>query len=100
MRGMELSADDLLRRAVIQALMCQFELSKQSMEISYLVEFDSYFAAELEQLAEYEKMGLVESEEGWIRVTARGRPLIREICMIFDHYLRRSPDSRSYSRIV
>ena len=43
MRGMELNNDDLVRRAIIQSLMCHFELSKESFNIAYLIEFDSYF---------------------------------------------------------
>lgn len=42
MRGIELSADDLARRAVIQSLMCHFELSKEAIEIAYLINFDRY----------------------------------------------------------
>ena len=40
MRGMELNADDLVRRAIIQALMCHFEISKESFNIAYLIDFD------------------------------------------------------------
>lgn len=49
-RGLELSADDLLRRAVIQALSCQFKLSKKSIGIAYLLDFDRYFHEELDDL--------------------------------------------------
>ena len=49
-RGIELSADDLLRRAVIGALMCHFHLAKESFATSYLIDFDKYFATELEEL--------------------------------------------------
>ena len=52
MRGIELSADDLLRRSIIQALMCHFELSLESIEIAHLIDFNSYFAAELPALRE------------------------------------------------
>ena len=61
MRGMELNADDLVRRAIIQALMCHFELSKESFNIAYLIDFDQYFATESRELAEYEKEGLISS---------------------------------------
>ena len=50
MRGLELTADDLLRRSIIQALMCHFELSLESIEIAHLIDFKSYFAAELADL--------------------------------------------------
>ena len=55
LRGVELTADDLVRRAVIQALACHFTLSKESIDIAYLVDFDSYFAAEMQDLAELER---------------------------------------------
>lgn len=100
MRGIELTADDLVRRAVIQALMCQFALSEESVEIAYLINFDRYFATELEELRGFERLGLITVEDGWLTVTARGRPLIRSICMVFDKYLRHDRQVRRYSRVI
>ena len=100
MRGMELSSDDLVRRSVIQALMCHYSVSKEAMEISHLVDFDRYFATELAELVEYRELGLVEFEEGWLTVTPRGRFLIRSICMVFDRYLRHDPAAPRYSRVL
>ena len=100
MRGLELTADDLVRRAVIQALMCHFTLSKESVEIAYLINFDRYFATELEELREFEKPGLIATEDGWLTVTPKGRLLIRSICMVFDRYLRRDREVRRYSRVI
>ena len=88
MRGLELSTDDLLRRSVIQALMCDFAVCKMRIELAYLIDFDRYFAPELRALREYEDLGLLVREHDWIRVTARGRFLVRAICMVFDRYLR------------
>lgn len=100
MRGIELSADDLLRRAVIGALMCNFALTKQSFAIAYLIDFDQYFAAELAQLREFEQLGMVELDEREIRVTPRGRLLVRSVCMVFDRYLRRDQERQRYSRVI
>ncbi|MBZ0143162.1 MAG: oxygen-independent coproporphyrinogen III oxidase, partial [Rhodocyclaceae bacterium] len=50
LRGIELTADDLLRRAIIQSLMCNFELSMAAIEIAHLIDFREYFASELEDL--------------------------------------------------
>jgi oxygen-independent coproporphyrinogen-3 oxidase len=99
-RGIELTADDLVRRAVIQALMCQFELSKEAVEIGYLVDFDRYFAVELAELAELARQGLVVCEPRWIYVTPRGRALVRNVCMVFDKYLRHDQEVRRYSRVI
>jgi len=100
MRGIELSSDDLVRRAVIQALMCHFEASVRSIEIAYLIDFRRYFAQELRQLEEYEDMGLVELDEEWISVTPRGRLVVRAICMVFDQYLRAAQQRARYSKVI
>ncbi len=100
MRGLELSADDLLRRAVIGSLMCNFGLTKQSLAISYLIDFDKYFAAELADLREFEELGMVELDDYEIRVTAKGRLLVRNICMVFDRHLRQDQERRRYSRVI
>ncbi len=100
MRGIELSADDLLRRAVIGALMCHFELSKESFATSYLIDFDKYFATELDNLREQEQLGLVELESDTITVTPKGRLLVRNVAMVFDRYLRQDRERRRYSRVI
>ena len=100
MRGMELNADDLVRRAIIQALMCHFEISKESFNIAYLIDFDQYFAIELKELAEYEKEGLLKISPQWISVTPKGRMLIRNICMVFDKYLRTKQEHSRYSKVI
>ena len=100
MRGLELNADDLVRRAIIQALMCHFELSKESFNIAYLIDFDQYFATEMEELREYEREGLLEISPQWISVTPKGRMLIRNICMIFDKYLRTRTEHARYSKVI
>ena len=100
MRGMELNADDLVRRAIIQALMCHFELSKESFNIAYLIDFDQYFATELGELKEYEREGLLKLTPEWVSVTPKGRMLIRNICMVFDKYLRTRQEHARYSKVI
>jgi oxygen-independent coproporphyrinogen-3 oxidase len=86
-RGVRLSLDDLLRRSVIQKLMCQFELSIAAIEQAFPIAFHGYFERELAQLAGLERDGLVEIGPDWITVTLKGRLLIRNVCMVFDRYL-------------
>lgn len=100
MRGLELNADDLVRRAIIQALMCHFEISKESFNIAYLIDFDHYFATEMEELYDYEREGLLEISPQWISVTPKGRMLIRNICMVFDKYLRTRTEHARYSKVI
>ncbi|MGV7208366.1 oxygen-independent coproporphyrinogen III oxidase [Oxalobacteraceae bacterium A2-2] len=86
-RGIKLDTDDLLRRIIIQKLMCNFELSIASIEMAYPVRFRDYFAAELRQLQALEEDGLLTLDDEWISVTPKGRLLIRNICMVFDRHL-------------
>ncbi len=100
MRGLELTADDLLRRSIIQALMCHFELSIESLEIAHLIDFKSYFAPELADLQEMEKAGLLKVDNQWISVLPRGRMLVRAIAMVFDRYLRNDRERARYSKVI
>lgn len=89
-RGYKLTMDDVIRRFIIQMLMCNFELSISSLEQAFPITFKEYFAAELEQLQEFEEMELLTMDDQWISVTLRGRLLIRNICMAFDHHLQQA----------
>ena len=100
LRGIDLTADDLLRRAVIQSLMCHFELSIEAIEIAHLIRFSDYFAEEWKRLEELEREGLVNLEPGWINVTPRGRLLVRTIAMIFDRYLTRGEQRERFSKVI
>jgi oxygen-independent coproporphyrinogen-3 oxidase len=101
LRGIELTSDDLVRRSVIQALACHFSVSKESVGIAHLVDFDRYFAREMQDLEALADDGLVELEPDWIHVTPRGRLLVRAVCMVFDRYLRESQARLArYSRVV
>jgi oxygen-independent coproporphyrinogen-3 oxidase len=100
MRGLELSRDDLARRAVIMALMCHGGVCVESIEIAHLIDFGSYFARELEELECYAELGLVNIAPDWISVTPEGRLVVRAICMVFDRYLRAERDRSRYSRVI
>jgi oxygen-independent coproporphyrinogen-3 oxidase len=100
MRGMELNEDDLVRRSIIQDLMCHFELDKESINTTYQIDFDHYFATELGELREYEREGLLKLTPERIGVTPKGRMLIRNICMVFDKYLRTRQKHAVYSKVI
>jgi oxygen-independent coproporphyrinogen-3 oxidase len=99
-RGYRMSADDLVRREAIQELACRFRLDLGAFGERMGIDARAYFAAELLQLAELERDGLVESRDGMIRVTARGRLLVRVVCMAFDHHLREAQGAARYSRVI
>ncbi len=98
-RGIELSAEDRLRRSVITELICHFRLDVRAIEGQYGIRFAEHFEQELEDLAEMQTDGLLEMTETHIRVLPAGRLLIRNICMVFDAYLRRS-DGQRFSKVI
>jgi oxygen-independent coproporphyrinogen-3 oxidase len=90
-RGYALDRDDEIRRHVIGALMCNGHLAVADVEERFGIVFADYFAAELGELtgpASAEADGLVSVTPGAIEVTALGRLLVRNVCMVFDRYLR------------
>lgn len=99
-RGLAVSRDDLVRRAVIMALMCQGEVQYESIELGHLIEFRSYFKRELEVLADLESHGLVSIDESGIQVTQTGWYLVRAIAMTFDRYLQVDQDRARFSKLI
>ncbi|WJW74525.1 oxygen-independent coproporphyrinogen III oxidase [Thiohalobacter sp. IOR34] len=98
-RGIELDADDILRREVITRLICNFELDYAAIEDKYGIDFKAYFASSLQALAPFQADGLLELEAAGIRVLPRGRLLIRNICMQFDRYLQGGRPER-FSKVI
>ncbi|HKJ21970.1 MAG TPA: oxygen-independent coproporphyrinogen III oxidase, partial [Gammaproteobacteria bacterium] len=99
LRGIELNDDDRLRREVITRLICDFQLDTTDVGRRYGIAFDAYFRREMEQIAVMEADGLLQAAGGVIRVSPRGRLLIRNICMVFDAYLRQAA-ARRYSKVI
>jgi len=99
-RGLALTKDDLVRRAVIMALMCQGELLFEPMEQSWLIDFRRYFEAELRQLEEMVQQGLVTISSEGIAVTTMGWFFVRGVAMVFDKYLQADRNRARFSRII
>ncbi len=100
MRGVELDADDLLRRQVIMELICHFELTFDQIERAFEIRFDEYFQAELNELTQMQEDGLLTVDTGHIQVTPAGKLLIRNICMVFDRYLRAPSSGQRFSKVI
>ncbi|MGJ7579224.1 oxygen-independent coproporphyrinogen III oxidase [Variovorax sp. RHLX14] len=99
-RGLALSRDDVLRRAVIMALMCQGQVSFESIALGHLIDFKSYFAKEIEALKPLVAQGFVTVGPHDIEVTPTGWFFVRAVAMIFDRYLQVDRDRARYSRII
>ncbi len=99
-RGMALTRDDLVRRTVIMALMCQGSVLFESVELSHLIDFKQYFAPELGALAAMQEQGLLLVDETGIHVTELGWFFVRGVAMIFDKYLQADKNRARFSRII
>jgi len=99
MRGINLSDDDLLRRAVIMQLICHFRLDWTVIEQRFGIRFEEYFALELGELATMADDGLLQLSGTTIQVQPTGVLLIRNICMVFDIYARQQA-TRRYSKVI
>lgn len=99
-RGLALTRDDLVRRAVIMALMCQGEVLFESIEQAWLIDFRHYFAAEIEQLEGLSEQGLVAVGGDGIAVTPTGWFFVRGVAMVFDRHLQVDRNRARFSRII
>lgn len=98
-KGLTLTDDDQLRQAVINQLICHFELEFAPFNHAYQFNFCDYFADSLEELQPMIDDGLIIRTDAGLKVSNDGRLLIRRICMAFDAYLK-SPQPVRYSRII
>ena len=99
-RGLALTRDDMLRRAVIMALMCQGNLQFESINVAWLIDFKTYFASEMETLEEMQNQGLVELSPAGIQVTAMGWFFVRGVAMVFDRCLQLDRNRTRFSKII
>jgi oxygen-independent coproporphyrinogen III oxidase len=99
-RGLALSRDDLVRRAVINAIMCQGRLDFEAVEQAYLIDFPRYFAPELLLLRQLSADKLLQMDDLELQVTPRGWYVVRAIAMVFDRYLQADRARAKYSRII
>ncbi len=98
-RGVKLDDDDVLRREVITQLICHFTLDKPAIEQRFGIAFDDYFATELQELTTMQDDGLLTLHPDRIDVNPPGKLLIRNICMVFDKYLRQQKTQR-FSKVI
>ena len=99
-RGLELDEDDLIRRDLIGELMCQGLVDKRQFGARHRLLFDEYFVRGRQRLAPLVEDGLVLENAREIRVTSRGRLLLRIIAMCFDAYLDDAARPARYSRVI
>jgi len=99
-RGLRLTRGDLMRRAIIMAIMCQGRLDYESIELAHLVDFRAEFAPELMRLEDLSRQGLVRIEPDGMTVTPLGWYFVRAIAMLFDEHLQGDRARERYSRVI
>ena len=99
-RGLTLSRDDLIRRSVIMALMCQGELQFESINLAWLIDFKTYFASEMQALQDLQQQGLVKLSATGIEVSTMGWFFVRAVGMVFDRYLQQGRSPAQFSKIL
>jgi oxygen-independent coproporphyrinogen-3 oxidase len=99
-RGIRLSDEDKLRRAVIGNLLCHGVVVKSEIEARFGIAFDAHFADALERLEACAADGLVVLTREEIRATELGRVFLRNLAMPFDAYLEAAPERPVYSRTL
>ena len=98
-RGLVCNQDDRLRRAVIQQLICHFELDFGAIERAFAIDFAGYFRSLWPQLQVMQQDGLIRLDTKGIKVLPAGRLLVRSVCMVFDAYLALHHRQR-FSRVI
>ncbi|GGW89636.1 oxygen-independent coproporphyrinogen III oxidase [Alteromonas halophila] len=99
-KGVALSKDDELRRAIIMSLMCNLHLDIEELETRFNVDFFRYFQDELQQFDRFVKDGIARIDRHQITISEHARLIIRVICMSFDAYLSHTHKMMRYSRVI
>ncbi|MCH8106677.1 MAG: oxygen-independent coproporphyrinogen III oxidase [Proteobacteria bacterium] len=99
-RGYESQSTDILRRDIIQQLICFFRLDIGNIEQRWSIDFNDYFGPELKRLEPMQADGLLVVTNDEIRVLDDGRFLVRNICMVFDRFIDPQEKDSLFSRLV
>ncbi|MCO6411205.1 MAG: hypothetical protein J5I92_00540 [Thiogranum sp.] len=87
-RGLELESDDSLRREIMTMMLTDACIDIRAIEDKWGIHFDQFFSPEINQLSRFQKAGSVIIETDSIRILARGRRELRELCEAFDRRIR------------
>jgi oxygen-independent coproporphyrinogen-3 oxidase len=96
-RGCVLTADDRLRRDIIEKLMCNLEVDLTEVLEAQNGRLED-LASELSALDTLAAQGLVHRDNGKVAIPEDARPFVRTVCAVFDAYL--SGNETRYSRAM
>jgi oxygen-independent coproporphyrinogen III oxidase len=100
-RGAAVTADDVLRRFVINRVMCLLRLDLGEVAQKFGPQARADVEASLRKgVAELQDDGLVAFDGEVLRVLPLGQLLVRNVAMLFDAYLDREGGKKQFSRTV
>jgi oxygen-independent coproporphyrinogen-3 oxidase len=96
-----MSDDDVMRRFVINRVMCLLRLDLREVEEKFGKPARDVIEQDLRAgVKELEGDGLVTFDGTLLRVTPLGQLLVRNIAMLFDAYLKKGASRTQFSRTV
>ena len=98
MRGVQLTRDDQLRRAMIMEIMCRNVIDLDRFEEAWSVDPQNYFGNELSRLGPFIADGLLNEVPSGLELTDGGRLFLRNIALEFD--ARIASEAHRYSRAI
>ena len=99
-RGVATTADDRLRRDVIERVMCDLEVDFERVAAAHDADAAPLKAAASQGMGKFEEDGLASWDGRRIVVSERGRPFVRSIAALFDAYLAKPADKPRHARAV
>jgi oxygen-independent coproporphyrinogen-3 oxidase len=100
-RGASVTADDVMRRFVINRVMCLLRLDLREVEQKFGPQARTDVAASLQKgVDELVDDGLVTFDGEVLRVLPLGQLLVRNVAMLFDAYLDKEGGKKQFSRTV
>ncbi len=99
-RGVELSADDRLRRDAIGHVMCDLEVDLEAVAFKHGADPAPLIESAAIGLPRYVADGLACWDGRQVTVNERGRPFVRSLAALFDRYLAQDGRNPSHSRAL
>ena len=96
-RGVAITDDDRFRGAIIERLMCDFDVDLAAICAAHGRSVAD-LAEALSRLEPFERDGLIRHEGVRLMITERGRILVRSVCAVFDAHL--APDAQRHAKAI
>jgi oxygen-independent coproporphyrinogen-3 oxidase len=97
-KGLIRSREDQIRAYVIMQLACNLRVSTLAFAEKFKISFWEKFAETRPELEQMQQDGLITIEHASITITEAGRMMLRNVCMVFDQYLKQH--TQSYSKTI